>query len=162
MKNIKNERGRLDAHNIDEQTIDLMKKRKMHSSEMVKTFAFNIYYTVIKYYRHIFLTHTNYIRRKLVKDFIFQIYFILQKHREWNQVKNCVNCIKVYHEKLKPKESTGDDGSISQDGFELGHGYIDQDVNRSILNGSATLLGKSPMKTVLTHLDSGKNKNINI
>lgn len=63
---------------------------------------------------------------------------------------------------MKSKESTGDDGSISQDGFELGPGYIDQDVNRSILNGSATLLGKSPMKTVLTHLDSGKNKNINI
>ena len=51
-------KGRLDAHNFDEQTTDLMKKRKMHSSEMVKTFAFIIYYTAMKYYRHIVLTHT--------------------------------------------------------------------------------------------------------
>ena len=58
MKNIQNERGPLDAHNFDEQTTDLMKKRKMHSSEMVKTFAFIIYYTAMKYYRHIVLTHT--------------------------------------------------------------------------------------------------------
>ena len=39
MENIQNETGQLDIHNLDEQTIDLMKKRKMHSSEMVKTFA---------------------------------------------------------------------------------------------------------------------------
>lgn len=49
---------------------------------------------------------------------------------------------------MKSTESTGEDASISQDGFELGSGYIDQDMNRSILNDSATLIGKSPMKTV--------------
>ena len=54
-----------------------------------------------------------------------------------------MNCIKVYHEKLKSTESSSYDGDISKVNFNLNPEHIDEDMNGSVLSDSATLRGMS-------------------
>ena len=59
--------------------------------------------------------------------------------------KLCMNCIKLYQEKLNFAESSDDD---KNDGHTENPDYIDQEINRTTLSDSATLLGLSPVKAV--------------
>ena len=54
-----------------------------------------------------------------------------------------MNCLELYHEKLKSTESSSYDGDISKDNFKLDPEHIDQDMNGSILSDNATLRGMS-------------------
>ena len=60
--------------------------------------------------------------------------------------KLCMNCMKSYQEKLNFAASGDDD---KNDGHtEEDPDYIDQEINRTTLSDSATLLGLSPTKAV--------------
>ena len=60
--------------------------------------------------------------------------------------KLCVNCMKSSQEKLNFAESSDDDKNDCH--TEEDPDYIDQEINRTTLSDSATLLGLSPTKAV--------------
>ena len=58
----------------------------------------------------------------------------------------CVNCMKSHQEKLNFAESSDDDKNGGH--TEEDPDYINQEINRATLTGSATLLGLSPVQAV--------------
>ena len=98
----------------------------------------------MKHCSYIVLTRIKYIRKKLAKDFIFQnqpLQYITLKMKPGQKL--CVDCMKLHQEKLNFAESTDDDKNGGH--TEEDPDYIDQEINRTTLSDSATLLGLSPV-----------------
>ena len=141
--------GRLDISNFDEKIIDLMQHRSLYNFKTGDTICFY----------HEIVYHTRYEALQL---YCFDPYQVIKKknskglHIPESVIavtlkmkpgqKLCVNCMKSYQEKLNFAESSDDDKNGGH--TEEDPDYIDQEINRTTLSDSVTLLGLSPVKAV--------------
>ena len=141
--------GRLDISNFDEKIIDLMQQRSLYNFKTGNTICFyheKVYHTRYEALQLYCFDPYQVHKKKISKGLHIPESAIAVTLKMKPGQKLCVNCMKSYQEKLNFAESSDDDKNGGH--TEEDPDYIDQEINRTTLSDSATLLGLSPVKAV--------------